>query len=89
MKRVLKNYKDISEETKQDISEKIDRYVNDFIQCTSDLEKFPSINELEEKLIELENETRNKFLHMASELLSCVNEKDMIASKKDIFEKRG
>ena len=83
MKNDLKTLEDIASAVKQDMNEKIDQWIREFARETGDLSNFPSISQLESGLINLDNETRKIFLNMLSDCLSNIDEKEMIASKKD------
>jgi len=82
MKTDTKTLEEIAAAVKQDMNEKIDRWIQKFAEETGDLSNFPSISQLETDLTNLDNETRKIFLDMISDCLSNIDEKEMISSKK-------
>jgi hypothetical protein len=89
MKDEAKTLDQIAAEVKQDLNDKVDLWMKSFSEKTGDLAKFPTIDQIEESLITLDAETQKIFLNMLSDCLSNVDEKDLIASKKANFPKRG
>ena len=77
-----KTLEEIAAAVKQDVNEIIDQWIQKFAEETGDLSNFPSISQLETKMVNLDNETRKIFLDMISDCLSNIDEKEMISSKK-------
>ena len=86
MKNDQKSLEEIAAAVKQDLNEKVDQWIQAFSKETGDLSSFPSITQLENGLVNLDNETRKIFLNMLSDCLSNVDEKGMISSKKSSSE---
>ena len=72
----------ISESTKSSINNAIDDFYNSFQKKTTNANSFMNINELEDLLSTLNSETRNIYLKMVSEMLSNIDESELIQSKK-------
>lgn len=84
-----KTLEEIAIAVKQDVNERIDQWIREFKKGTEDSSKFPSITQLENEIIKLDNETRNIYLNMLSDCLSNIDEKGIISSKKDRSVQRG
>lgn len=84
-----KSLEEIASAVKQDLNEKVDQWIESFSQDTSQLSTFPSISQIETSLLNLDNETRKIYLDMISDCLSNIDEKEVIASKKQNSDKRG
>ena len=82
MKDDPKTLEEIASAVKQDMNERIDKWIQDFAKETKDLSDFPSISQLEIDIVNLDNETRKIFLNMLSDCLSNIDEKEIISSKK-------
>jgi len=71
----------------------IERLINEFKEKfktrTSDESNFITINEIERMWGELQNNTHNIYSDMIRELMSGVNEKDLIRKKKGSTPKKG
>lgn len=85
MKDEPKTLEEIASIVKQDMNERIDKWIQDFAKETEDLSSFPSISQLETDIVNLDNETRKIFLNMLSDCLSNIDEKEIISSKKGRF----
>ena len=83
MKEEVKELDQIAEDALQDLREAINNYVRAFSEKTGDSKKFMKIDELENMMTELDAKTRKIYLDMVSDSLNAVNEKEIIASKKE------
>ena len=69
--------------TTQEVNRLIKQFQEDFVQKTSDTEKFLTINELESMWTELRNNTEILYSDMIRGLISEINERDMVRKKKE------
>jgi len=71
----------------------IERLINEFKEKfrnrTSNESDFITINEIESMWSELQNNTHNIYSDMVRELMSSVNEKELIRKKKGSTPKKG
>ena len=58
MNNEFKTLDKIADAVKQDMNERIDRWVRELAKETKDLNSFPSISQLENGIINLDNEIR-------------------------------
>ena len=89
MKKEIRDLNQIAEDAVQDLREAINNYVRVFSQKTCNSENFLTIDELENMMTELDAKTRKIYLDMISDSLSGINERDLIASKKENSRGRG
>ena len=87
--REAKSLDEIIADAKRDIDEIIDQWGQTFAVDTKNLGSFPTISQLEKSLGELDSKARELFISMLSDSLSNINEKEVIASKKENSSKRG
>ena len=71
-----------SDPTLQEIARLIKEFKEEFSSKTSDSEKFMTINELENRWTELRNSTDVLYSDMVRQLMSTVDERDMVRKKK-------
>ena len=69
--------------TTHEVNRLIKQFKDDFIQKTSDTEKFLTINELENMWTELRNNTEILYSDMIHSLIGDINEREMIRKKKE------
>jgi len=72
-----------------EIQRYIDEFKTKFADGTASTEMFLSMNDLENIWSELRNKTNEIYSHMICDLLSSVNESDLIRSKKATTKKEG
>jgi hypothetical protein len=73
---------DENDSTILEITRLIKEFKNTFKTKTSDTDKFLTINELENQWTELKNNTEVLYSDMIRELISEVDERDMVRKKK-------
>lgn len=78
-----KTLDDITLAAKQDLGEALDEWAEGFMRDTSDLETFPTIDEIEGALLELNSKTRDILLRMVSDGISSIDEREAIDAKKE------
>ena len=64
------------------LEDAVDDYFEDFHSKSSNGKALPSINEIEDILVELSSKTRDIYLETVSEMISKCNESELIDSKK-------
>ena len=89
MKEEVNELDQIVEDAAQDLREAIDNYARVFARRTGRTEKFLTIDQLEEMMLQLDGETRKIYLSMVSDSLNSIDEKELIASKKESSKGRG
>ena len=72
-----------------DVMEAIDEFKADFKLKTSNSQNLLTIKELESMLSELVLKTNKVYLDMTSDMLSEIDEQEVIASKKLSSERKG
>ena len=72
-----------------DVMEAIDKFKADFRSKTADSRNLFTIKELESMLNELVLKTNKVYLDMTSEMLSDIDEQEVITSKKLNSERKG
>ena len=81
------------QEIKSAMMDKIEDAVDDYLDAYRAKSKggkgIPTINEIEDFLIDLNSKTRDIYLETVSEMISRCNETEMIDSKKENSGKRG
>ena len=71
------------------LEDAVDDYFEDFRSKSSDGTSLPTINEIEDILVELSSKTRDIYLETVSEMISKCNESDLIDSKKPNSKRKG
>jgi len=69
--------------TVHEVNRLIKQFQDDFIQKTSDTDKFLTINELENMWTELRNNTEILYSDMIRTFIGEINERDMVRKKKE------
>ena len=69
--------------TAHEVNRLIKQFQDDFIQKTSDTDKFLTINELESMWTELRNNTEILYSDMIRSFIGQINERDMVRKKKE------
>ena len=69
--------------TVYEVNRLIKQFQDDFIQKTSDTDKFLTINELENMWTELRANTEILYSDMIRNLIGEINERDMVRKKKE------
>lgn len=71
------------------LEDAVDDYFDKFHSKSKDGKGLPSINDIEDMLIDLRSKTRDICLRMTSEALSNFDESEIIELKKENIEKEG
>ena len=71
------------------LEDAVDDYFDDFRAKSKDGKGLPSINDIEDMLVNLRSKTRDICLEMTSEFISKYDESEIIASKKANTGKEG
>ena len=74
--------------TAHEVNRLIKQFQDDFIQKTTDTDKFLTINELENMWTELRNNTEILYSDMIRNLIGEINERDMVRKKKRVCRQR-
>ena len=82
MKQDNEKKQQITESVKNSINDAIDKFADSFQKRTEDANSFMTINEMEDLISTLNSETRKAYLDMVSEMLSNIDESELIQSKK-------
>ena len=88
-KKLGKEAKEIKSEIMDQLEDAVDDYLSDFQAKSKDGKSLPTINEIEDLLLELKDKTRNIYLQMASDSINKFDESEVIKAKKENFGKEG
>lgn len=88
-KKLGKEAKEIKSEIMDQLEDAVDDYLLDFQAKSKDGKSLPTINEIEDLLLELKDKTRNIYLQMASDSINKFDESEVIKAKKENFGKEG
>ena len=80
---VMEEEKDIKDTTVLEIARLVKEFKDNFSAKTSDTEKFLTITELENHWTELRNSTDVLYSDMIRQLITEVDERDMVKKKKE------
>ena len=69
--------------TAHEVNRLIKQFQDDFVQKTSNTDKFLTINELENMWTDLRNNTEILYSDMIRNLIGEINERDMVRKKKE------
>ena len=73
---------EIAHDVVQDISDSVNKFLDEFDGKTTDKSSFLTMDSLEDLFRELDSETRKTYLKMVSNSISSIDEKDLIKLKK-------
>lgn len=79
----------IASDAKLEIGHKIDEFISELRNGTSNPDEFITITQLEEKLALLRSNTTKTYSDIVSTYLSSLDEKELIKRKKESTAKRG
>lgn len=79
----------IASDAKLEIGHKIDEFISELQNGTSNPDEFITITQLEEKLALLRSSTTKTYSDIVSTYLSSLDEKELIKRKKESTVKRG
>ena len=88
-KRLNPREREIKSAIMDRIEDVVDDYFTEFHAKSKDGKALPSINDIEDLLLELKSKTRDIYLDMASESISKFDESEIIESKKESSRKEG
>ena len=73
---------EIAHDVVQDISDSVNKFLDEFDGKTTDKSNFLTMDSLEDLFGKLDSETRKTYLKMVSNSISSIDEKDLIKLKK-------
>lgn len=79
----------IASDAKLEITHKIDEFISELQNGTSNPDEFITITQLEEKLSLLRSSTTKTYSDIVSAYLSSLDERELIKRKKENTAKRG
>ncbi|MDR1922338.1 MAG: hypothetical protein LBS31_11460 [Candidatus Adiutrix sp.] len=81
--------RDLTSNRIAEIERLIKEFKERFEAGTSDVDNFITITEIEQLWAELQNNTNNMYSDMLKEMMSTVDESDLIRKKKENSERKG
>ena len=79
---------DIIEDAMDELRAAVEKFAKTLSQQTNDISTFLTMDKLETMIGLLDEQTRQVYLDMVSSYLSNINEREIIASKKENTQKR-